>query len=133
MFIFFAFLVGLFSQALVSNGVNEINLIPLKIFYETYIEVFKNNNFAYFLISFLGNIIMFIPIGFFIPLLINISNKKVILIGFSISFLIEIIQLFLERGTDIDDLILNTFGVFIGLLIYKTLLKRKNKFILKFR
>ena len=96
-----------------------MNLIPFRIFYDTYIEVFKNNNISYFIISFIGNIIIFIPLGILIPLLYKISSKKVILIGFLISLLIEIIQLFLKRGTDIDDLILNTLGVFIGTLIYK--------------
>ncbi len=132
LFIFASFLVGLFSQTIIpikNDRIHETNLIPFKIFYETYIEIFKNNNITYFIISFLGNIGMFIPIGFFILLLWNINSKKVIIIGFLISFFIEIVQLFLSRGTDIDDLILNTFGVFLGTLLYKLF----NKKLLKFR
>ena len=64
----------------------------------------------YFLINFLGNIIMFMPFGLFIPYLWGISGKKTILIGFSSSLFIEFCQLFLSRGTDVDDLILNTLG-----------------------
>ena len=51
---------------------------------------------------------MFIPIGFFIKLLYKINDKKVLIIGFLISLLIEITQIFTGRETDIDDLILNT-------------------------
>ena len=57
------------------------------------------------------------------------KGRYVVLIGFLISLFIEISQLFLSRGTDIDDLILNTLGTGFGLLLYK-LLKRliKDKF-----
>lgn len=119
LFLLSSFLIGLFSLTFISNGIDKINLIPFRIFYDIYIEVFKSDNISYFIISFIGNIIIFIPLGILIPLLYKISSKKVILIGFLISLSIEIIQLFLKRGTDIDDLILNTLGVFIGTLIYK--------------
>ncbi len=76
---------------------------------------------------------MFIPFGFIIPLLWNISNKKVIIIGFSISLFIEIMQLFLSRGTDIDDLILNTIGVLFGLIIFKLLNNKYYDFMNKFK
>lgn len=76
---------------------------------------------------------MFMPLGFFVPLLWKISNRFVILLGFSFSLLIETSQLFLNRQTDVDDLMLNTVGVILGLLLYK-LLNRKNKsFMSKFR
>ena len=127
--LFFIFMTGLFSQTFTSiqsfsiNNIslNNINCIPFRVFTDTYQEVVKNKHINYFIINFLGNIIMFIPIGLMIPLLWNISNKKVILLGFSISMLIEFFQLFLSRGTDIDDLWLNTLGVAIGLLIYTSL------------
>ena len=85
------------------------------------------------MINFLGNIIMFMPIGFCIPLLWNLSNKKIILIGFYISFSIEFCQLFLARGTDIDDLILNTLGTILGLLVFKGISKAFKKQFQKYR
>lgn len=142
LFIFVLFIVGLASQTIipkielskngfkiVKNGFHETNLIPFKVFKETYIEVFANGNINYLIINFLGNIIMFMPLGFFIPLLWNISNKKVVIIGFCTSLFIELCQLFLIRGTDIDDLILNTIGVVLGLLLYKMF----STFLIKFR
>ena len=125
--IFYLFLVGLFSQTIIpkydSNNnmiVSKVrlNLVPFKIFFDSYIEL-KKGNIYYSVISLLGNIVMFIPIGFFIKLLYKIDDKKIVLIGFSISLFIEITQIFTGRETDIDDLILNTFGVYLGIKIFK--------------
>lgn len=146
LFVFVLFIVGLASQTIipkfefgingfgiVKNGIHKTNLIPFKVLFETYNEVFVNGYVNYFLINFLGNIIMFMPIGFFIPLLWKLSNKKIIAIGFCSSLFIEFCQLFLARGTDIDDLVLNTIGVCLGLLVYKFLYKNFKNFIIKFR
>lgn len=144
LFLFIMFLVGLFSLTIipkleidmagkltiVKTRVHKTNLIPFRVILETYQEAFVHGNLNYFLINFLGNIVMFLPIGFCIPLLWNVSGKKVIMIGFGISLLIEFTQLFLSRGTDIDDLILNTIGVFLGLLLCRVL-EHKNKYVVE--
>ena len=118
---------------IVKSGVHKTNLIPFKVLFETYNEVFINGYINYFLINFIGNITIFMPIGFFIPLLWDISNKKVILTGFLSSLFIELSQLFLIRGTDVDDLILNILGTILGLLVYGFLYKNFKDFITKFR
>lgn len=144
MFIFVIFIVGLASQtiipkfefgngfSIIKNRIHSTNLVPFKVLFDTYNEVFVNSNINYFLINFIGNIVMFMPIGFFIPLLWNLENKKIIIIGFCSSLFIETCQLFLARGTDIDDLILNTIGVYFGLLVYKFFIKKSN-ILIKFR
>lgn len=132
--ILYMFIVGLASQALTGTfsiknvDIAKINLIPFKILVETYQEIFINNNINYFIINFLGNIIMFIPIGLIIPILFKTSDLIIILSGFCFSLFIEISQLFLIRGTDIDDLIFNTLGVILGLVIFKILKKFKIDF-----
>ena len=146
LFLFVIFVVGLASQTIipkfetgiggfkiVKSGIHETNLIPFKVLFETYNEVFVNGYINYFLINFLGNIILFMPFGFIIPLLWKVSDKKVIVIGFCSSLFIEIYQLFLTRGTDVDDLILNTLGVVFGLLCYKLFYKKFNNKIDRFR
>ena len=145
-FLFVIFLVGLASQNIipkfefsingfniVKSGEHETNLIPFKVLIDTYKEVLVNGYVNYFIINFLGNIIMFMPIGFFIPLLWKVSNRKVIIIGFCSSLFIEICQLSLTRGTDVDDLILNTLGTMLGLLLYRLLYKKFKNYIIKFR
>ena len=146
LFVFVMFIVGLASQTIipkfefgingfgiVKTGIHETNFIPFKVIVETYNEVFVNGYINYFIINFLGNIILFIPFGFIIPTLWNVSNKKVITIGFCSSLFIEVCQLFLTRGTDVDDLILNTIGVCLGLLLYNFTNKKFKKFMLKFK
>lgn len=146
LFLFVIFLVGLGSQTIIPkfefgvNGfdivedrVHETNLIPFKVLYETYCEVFVNGYINYFLINFLGNIILFIPFGLIIPLLWKISTKKTLLIGFFSSFFIEFTQLFLARGTDVDDLILNTTGTLLGILLFKLLQKSFKNIVMKFK
>ena len=126
LYVFFLFLLGLYTVAITGNfsiknvRIDEINIIPFKIVKDVYIS----HNLNYFLIRVLGNIFIFIPVGFLVSLIWNMKDKNVILIGFLISLSIELTQLFLKRTTDIDDLILNTLGVIIGLLISKRI---KNK------
>ena len=124
---------GINGFGIAKNGKHAINLLPFKVIVDTYNEVFVNGHINYFIMNFLGNIIMFIPIGLFIPLLWNLSNKKVIFIGFCFSLFIEIFQLFLTRGTDVDDLILNTIGTILGLLLYRILYNKFKSFIIRFQ
>lgn len=63
----------------------------------------------------LGNIVMFMPIGFFPKLLWRRWTWwKSLLAGLCASVTIEAAQLFTSRSTDIDDVILNTLGAVLG-------------------
>ena len=65
----------------------------------------------------IGNIAMFIPVGVVWPICFRKLDtmKKTILAGAGFTLFIEVTQLFcLGRHTDVDDLILNTFGAAIG-------------------
>jgi glycopeptide antibiotics resistance protein len=76
-------------------------------------------------INIIGNIIVFIPVGILIPLISKRVTrfKTTIMLGFTTSFVIEIVQFLSVEGriADIDDLILNTLGVAIGWGIFKTI------------
>lgn len=73
------------------------------------------------IIGYFENIMLFIPFGFILPSMSQKFRSKSVLIisGFSFSLLIELSQMFNNRHFDIDDLILNTLGAFIGYCIYK--------------
>lgn len=83
-------------------------------------------------INIIGNVVVFIPVGILIPLIsVKFRRfKSTVILGFTTSLTIEILQfLFAEgRRMDVDDLILNTLGVAIGWGIFKTIksLIRKN-------
>lgn len=66
------------------------------------------------------NIIMFMPLGFLLPFIWKEfrSPLKVLLAGAGYSFGIEFCQLFNNRVTDIDDLIMNTLGAVAGYVIW---------------
>lgn len=67
----------------------------------------------------LGNIVMFMPLGFFPALLWRKWRWwKSLLVGFCASFTIEFTQFFIGRFTDIDDVILNTTGALAGYWLY---------------
>ncbi len=67
-----------------------------------------------------GNIVMFVPLGFFPALLWrNWRWWKSALVGFCASFTIEFTQFFIGRFTDIDDVILNTTGALVGYWLYR--------------
>ena len=67
------------------------------------------------------SIIMFLPLGFLIPLIWKRYRNplKIFMIGFGFSLSIELCQLFNRRNTDIDDLMMNTLGAVIGYFIWK--------------
>ena len=122
---FFSYVIGVLSQALKlgDKETSFINLVPFKIIIRD-IKSLINGDYLIFLINIVGNILLFIPIGILVPMLWKIKDRYVILIGFLISLSIEITQLYLGRVTDVDDLILNTSGVIIGLLVYKYVNKK---------
>lgn len=62
------------------------------------------------------NAVMFLPFGFFLPVLWKKcrSWRVTTLAGLLTSALIEFLQLFSFRATDVDDLIMNTLGAFLG-------------------
>lgn len=101
-----------------------INLIPIVHLFDVYDG---------WLINIIGNVTMFIPVGLVWPLCFKKLDTvgKTVLAAAGFPLFIEITQLpFYDRCSDVDDLILNTAGIFIGALIYfgiKLLKDRKNK------
>ena len=67
------------------------------------------------------NILLFIPLGFFLPLLYEKYNNisKIAFAAVLISLSVEIAQMFGTGATDINDLITNTIGACLGYGIYK--------------
>ena len=76
------------------------------------------------IINLVTNLLLFAPMGFFIPMLFQdkIKNtKQFVLVMVILTLLIEILQFITYRGsTDIDDIILNTIGASIVYMLMKT-------------
>ena len=139
--LFAVFICGLVSQTILpkiefslpdiviinSKTESSFNFIPGKIITVS-VEYLSKGEPDYFILNFLGNIGIFIPIGLLVPLIWRCSLKKTVLIGFLCSLSIELIQIPLPRCTDIDDLWMNTLGALIGALLYLLLDKLFPKF-----
>ena len=106
----------------------DINIRPFY-FIEEYRSLIQMDSFYVSIAvkNLLGNVLLFLPFGFLIPLL---REKKttvyyIILVCFCVSFCIEIFQTverFLGIGlriADIDDILLNCLGGLTGFGIYK--------------
>lgn len=92
------------------------NFVPFK-------EILRYNiGSRLFFKNVLGNIIMFLPYGFFVSYILG--NKKFVmpvLLTLIASISIEVVQMAIGRVFDIDDIILNIVGGFLGYFIYNLL------------
>ena len=106
------------------------NFIP---FLNTIRDIIRSNKSQFMQLfwvkNILGNIIILLPLGILLPLVHKKYDNvlKTTLFGFSISLSIELIQFVSVlvgnngRVFDVDDIIFNVFGVFLGATIYKKL------------
>ena len=73
----------------------------------------------YFLWNVVGNIMIFIPFGFIVSLILDSPKvNKPLIITFITSLTIELVQMFIGRSFDIDDIILNCIGGIVGWLLF---------------
>ena len=73
----------------------------------------------YFYWNVVGNIVIFLPFGFFISLYLNSQKlNRPLLITFITSLTIECVQMFIGRSFDIDDILLNCVGGIAGFLLF---------------
>lgn len=76
----------------------------------------------------LGNMLMFLPYGFFVSF--YLKNKKpwlTLILTVIASFSIELVQMVIGRVFDIDDILLNLLGGYLGYLVYYWLSKLYHK------
>lgn len=66
-----------------------------------------------------GNIMIFMPFGFFISLYLNSQKlNRPLIITFITSLTIELVQMFIGRSFDVDDILLNCVGGVCGFLLF---------------
>jgi glycopeptide antibiotics resistance protein len=103
----------------IAEGKKKANFKPfatIKLFYES-----RRMNMEYKVNNLLGNILLFIPLGFLLPLLVKRFRNifLIVLTGFLLSVFYECTQLLTGIGIfDVDDMILNTFGTLLGVIIF---------------
>ncbi len=73
------------------------------------------------MLNLVGNIVAFLPFGFFLPILYPRCRSflRTVFFSFECSLVVETIQLVSKVGSfDVDDMILNTAGAAIGYMMY---------------
>lgn len=108
---------------LIEYAKNGVNLMPFKTI-QMYIDAISSGsiNLTSIIKNLAGNIILFIPIGIYLPFYSKkiTTVKQVFIETLIIIFIVEMTQLVTMRGRfDVDDLILNTIGALIGFWIWK--------------
>lgn len=75
------------------------------------------------------NVVMLVPFGAFLPIYFKKFRKLLptVLAGAIMSLIMEILQLFTMRATDVDDLIMNTLGAFLGYFIGAFIVRKADK------
>lgn len=74
-----------------------------------------------------GNFLMFLPFGIFYPLSKeNTTFKETVIMGIILVALIEILQPIFGRAFDVNDIILNSFGIIISISIFMGIKRLKN-------
>lgn len=70
------------------------------------------------------NVLFFMPLGFFLPVFWKAFKHPLPTLSFAFfaSLLIEVLQLFSLRFTDVNDLMTNTFGALLGWVLARVLL-----------
>lgn len=89
--------------------------------FKGYMIFVRSRNWYRFIYLFVGNIVWFIPFGMYLQYTKKFKNiLAVTLCGMLFSLCIETLQYVFGTGvTELDDLILNTFGVWLGAVSVK--------------
>lgn len=116
MLTFIVYILCLF-QIVTSQDVSSVHGVNVTLFKElTRYQIGTN----LFYRNIVGNIIMFIPFGFFTSYYLKLNKKRVIFyLTLIVSIVIELIQLKIGRAFDVDDIILNVGGSLLGYLLYR--------------
>ncbi len=116
LFIIYIFLLYELLTRTELNSISGYNLVPF-----TEIFRYKIGSDAFYF-NVIGNIIIFIPFGYFISS--YIKPKKILpilIVSLISSTTVEFVQICIGRSFDVDDILLNAVGAIIGFLIYVAL------------
>ena len=104
----------------------EDNLIRVEPVFSTLKFIQNSIDWKYIMMIVFGNIIMFIPFGFSGWVFPELKDLKTLMFAFiSTIVIVEALQYFTRMGIfEVDDIILNTFGVYLGWLMRRYIEKR---------
>ena len=95
----------------------KLNLMP----FATIKAFWRYGTFTGMFLNIFGNVLAFMPFGFFLPVIWERTRHWYItvILSFAMSLIVETMQLVGKVGSfDVDDLLLNTIGGFVGYIIF---------------
>lgn len=106
----------------------EDNLITVEPIFSTINFILGVRQWKDIVMIVLGNVVMFIPFGFLGWVFPKLKDLKPLLFHFiSVITIVEALQYFTRMGIfEVDDIILNTFGVYLGWKFCRLIEKRFN-------
>ena len=111
-------------------AVENLNFTPFETL-KLYADLLKNSKDGYLVrhafINLVGNVVMFIPLGYFLPMILPKCKNFLVMLfcAVLVIVLIESVQFITALGScDIDDLILNVPGIIIGWCFYRVQSKK---------
>ena len=110
--IYILILYGLLTNTEINHN-GGMNLVP-------FTEIFRYDiGSKLFLVNVFGNILIFLPFGYFISYFIKAKKIwPIMFVSIISSFTVEFVQLQIGRSFDIDDILLNLIGAICGYLLY---------------
>ena len=119
--VFIYYIILLFNMVIFArySNITSYNIIP----FASITDLIKNGSLYTIVINILGNLLIFMPLEYFIIELFKVNKfKQNLLLSFIIILMIETSQFILKIGVfDIDDIIICTFGMMIFYVIYNWL------------
>ena len=120
---------GLSYQQMLQENINLKPLFTIRNYINVILHYPDSYYYEHCIINLIGNILLFIPAGFLPPRLIPSLKKFFCFLPTVLICLlfVELLQLFALVGSfDVDDIILNLFGILIGYLVFLFSAKNKN-------
>lgn len=116
MLTFIVYILCLF-QIVTSQDVSGVHGVNVTLFKELTRYQFGSRLFYR---NIVGNILMFVPFGFFTSYYLKLERKRFIFyLALIVSVVIELIQLKIGRAFDVDDILLNIVGSLFGYFLYR--------------
>lgn len=112
----FIIYVLLLYELLTSTELNTsggLNIVP-------FTEIFRYKiGSSLFIYNVIGNILVFVPFGYFVSSYVKASKiSHILIISLVTSLTVELVQMQIGRSFDIDDIILNVVGSIIGFFLF---------------
>ncbi len=95
------------------NKMSGLNIVP-------FTEIFRYEiGSPSFIYNVIGNILIFIPFGYFVSMYMKATKfSHILAVSLITSLTVELVQLHIGRSFDIDDIILNVSGSILGFLLF---------------